>query len=89
MLHVQCFPQGVILAEGEFSDFESSIIGAPLEITNKYMEAVSYFSVREHVGVSLSLGSFHLLLRAVDDVLFLKNGKLAHRILTQGFLAPS
>lgn len=43
---LQVFDAGVVLADGEFSSLESAIIGAPLEMTNKYMSAVAYNEVR-------------------------------------------
>lgn len=42
----QAFPQGFILAEGEFSKLEQVVFGAPLEMTNKYLNAVAYYEVR-------------------------------------------
>lgn len=41
----QVFPAGVILADGDFSELESVIIGAPLDMTNKYLRAVAYYEV--------------------------------------------
>ena len=41
------FDAGVVLADGEFSQLESAIIGAPIELTNNYMRAVAYNEVRE------------------------------------------
>lgn len=43
---LQVFDTGVVLADGEFSQLESAIIGAPLEMTNNYMRAVAYNEVR-------------------------------------------
>lgn len=43
---LQVFDAGVVLADGEFSELESAVIGAPLEMTNNYMRAVAYNEVR-------------------------------------------
>lgn len=43
---LQVFDTGVVLADGEFSQLESAIIGAPLAMTNNYMKAVAYNEVR-------------------------------------------
>lgn len=41
----QVFEPGVVLADGDFSGLESVILGAPLEMTNNYMDAVAYNEV--------------------------------------------
>ena len=43
------FQSGVVLADGDFSELESVIVGAPLEMVNKYMRAVAYNEVRRAV----------------------------------------
>lgn len=45
-LSKQVFEPGVVLADGEFSGLESVILGAPLEMTNNYMDAIAYNEVR-------------------------------------------
>lgn len=46
ILLMQSFPQGVYLADGDFSELEGVIFGAPIEMTNKYLNAVAYYEVR-------------------------------------------
>lgn len=41
----QVFEPGVVLADGEFSGLESVVLGAPLEMTNNYMDAIAYNEV--------------------------------------------
>ena len=41
----QVFEAGVVLADGEFSGLESVILGAPVQMTNNYMNAVAYNEV--------------------------------------------
>ncbi len=41
----QVFEAGVVLADGEFSGLESVILGAPVEMTNNYLNAVAYNEV--------------------------------------------
>lgn len=48
--HMQVFDTGVVLADGEFSQLESAIIGAPLEMTNNYMSAMAYNEVRSQAA---------------------------------------
>lgn len=57
----QVFDTGVVLADGEFSQLESAIIGAPLEMTNNYMRAVAYNEVR------VQAASFILLMNVVVE----------------------
>lgn len=40
------FEPGVVLADGEFSQLEGVVLGAPLGMTNNYMKAVAYNEVR-------------------------------------------
>lgn len=48
----QSFPAGLILADGEFSELEGVIIGAPLQLTNNYLQAVAYYEVRGKLSMA-------------------------------------
>lgn len=61
---LQSFPAGVILADGEFSKLESVVIEGPLELTNKYLEALAYYEVRR-----LSIPPYIILWTAFRDAI--------------------
>eukprot|EP00904_Undaria_pinnatifida_P001500 jgi/Undpi1/11350/HiC_scaffold_30.g13647.m1 len=74
-LLVEVFQSGVVLADGDFSELESVIVGAPLEMVNKYMRAVAYneiyYALKSRCGKRLAQGDFSLtsdaLVLAVRD----------------------
>ena len=41
-----------MLADGDFSELEAIVVGAPLEMTNRYMRAVAYNEVRRAVVIN-------------------------------------
>ncbi|CAM9176858.1 unnamed protein product [Pylaiella littoralis] len=61
-LLVRVFEQGVVLADGEFNGLESVLLGAPLEMTNNYMDAIAYneifYALKSRCGKRLARGDF-------------------------------
>ncbi|CAM9726654.1 unnamed protein product [Discosporangium mesarthrocarpum] len=66
----EVFPQDLILMQGDFSELETKILSAPIEMTNSYVRAVAYYevlySIKSRCGKRLSEGT---LARSNDSVL--------------------
>ena len=51
----------MILKDGEFSDIENVIIGAPLDMTNRYLRAVAYYEVSTKCEMHYSKDALNIM----------------------------